>query len=288
MKKILKRVAAYVIDFMVLMIVASLISNITFINPQVKNYNKYYNELTEVTKEYSSFTKDLKEYYDNGLEQSNYEKLIDDHESYEKTVYSYYEDGILEKEEYDDLLKEVEKDYQEQYKELYYKIEKNSTISYITYIVFTILYFGLFNLITDGQTLGKKIFRLKIVKRDGTKSNIINYLLRSILLYNTIYYLIAVISVYLLNQDSYYTLTSIVYQIQYYIQLIIMLMIVMRTDGVGLHDLLGNTKVIALDKDGKIIEEEQIIKKDYKIIEKNKKSKKKSKVIEAKTSEEEK
>lgn len=285
MKTILKRIAAYVIDLMILIILASLLSNIEFLNPQLNNYNKYYNKLVDLTNEYNSFTEDLEDYYENEeLNSEDYDKLINDYQSYEKIVYSYYEDGKLEKEEYDDLLEEVKADYEEEYKNIYYKVEKNSTISYATYIIITILYFGIFNLITDGQTLGKKLFRLKIVKKDGSKANILNYILRSILLYNTIYYLVAIICVYTLNADTYYNVATIAYQIQYYLQLIIMFMIILSKDGRGLHDIIGNTKVIAFDREGNIIEEEPFIKVNEKLEQpqeekKTKTNKKKSKVI---------
>lgn len=255
MKTTIKRAAAYVIDSMVLVLIASLISNIPFLNPQLEQYNKYYNKLINLTEKYNSFSNDLEKYYeDEQLNESDYQQLIEDYPSYKEVVALYYEDGALDSDEYDSLLEEVTDRYQEEYIKLYYQEEKNATFSYAIYIIVTILYFGLFNKITNGQTLGKKIFRLKIVKKDNSSPNLINYLLRSILIYNTIYYIIAMITTYLLSQNSYYTLVTIVYQIQYYIQLIIMIMVVMREDGRGLHDMLGNTSVVMLDKNGNIIQ----------------------------------
>lgn len=296
MKKIFKRITAYLIDLMILVILVSLISNTSLINKQLDKYNKYYNQLIELSTETNKVITDLEEYYKNEeLKDEDYQKLIEDNPNYKENVYKYYEDSKLEKEEYENLIKDIKKDYQNKYIKIKYKIEKNSTISNISYLLIIILYFGVFNLITNGQTLGKKLFRLKIVKKDDTKPNIINYLLRSILLYNVIYLIVSLVCVYTLNSKDYYTITSIIYEIQYYIQWIIIFMITIRKDGRGLHDLIGNTKVIALDKEGNIIEDEPVFNIGInlpEIKEQDKKNstkvnKKKTKVIDAKIKEKE-
>lgn len=250
MKTILNRVFAYAVDLLILLLVSSILTNISFLNPQLKNYNKYYGQLSDYAKEYNSFVSDLEKYYKDGeLSEENYTKLIENHKKYEENLSKYYEDSKLSKKEYKKLESEVEKDYQKKYEDLAYKIAKNSSISSAIYIIVTILYFGIFNLITDGQTLGKKLFKLKIVSSvsDDSKPNIVSYLIRSVLLYNTIYYLVSLIGIYTLNKENYYLITNIVYQIQYYIQIIIICMVMLRTDGRGLHDILAKTKVISIN-----------------------------------------
>lgn len=48
----IKRLAAYFFDIMIISIVASLISNISFINPKIKEYQKDYNNYVEVVQKY--------------------------------------------------------------------------------------------------------------------------------------------------------------------------------------------------------------------------------------------
>ncbi len=283
MKTILNRVFAYAVDLLILLLVSSILTNISFLNPQLKNYNKYYGQLSDYAKEYNSFISDLEKYYKDGeLSEENYTKLIENHKKYEENLSKYYEDSKLSKKEYKKLESEAELDYQKKYEDLAYKIAKNSSISSAIYIIVTILYFGIFNLITDGQTLGKKLFKLKIVSSgsDDSKPNIVSYLIRSVLLYNTIYYLVSLIGIYTLNKENYYLVTNIVYQIQYYIQIIIICMVMLRTDGRGLHDILAKTKVISINdiKDG-ISEEKKTTEP------KKAKSRKKKTVIEAEVEE---
>lgn len=283
MKTILNRVFAYAVDLLILLLVSSILTNISFLNPQLKNYSKYYGQLSDYAKEYNSFISDLEKYYKDGeLSEENYTKLIENHKKYEENLSRYYEDSKLSKKEYKKLESEVEKDYQKKYEDLAYKIAKNSSISSAIYIIVTILYFGIFNLVTDGQTLGKKLFKLKIVSSvsDDSKPNIVSYLIRSVLLYNTIYYLVSLIGIYILNKENYYLVTNIVYQIQYYIQIIIICMVMLRADGRGLHDILAKTKVISINdiKDG-ISEEKKTTEP------KKAKSRKKKTVIEAEVEE---
>lgn len=281
MKTILNRVFAYAVDLLILLLLSSILTNISFLNPQLKSYNKYYGQLSDYAKEYNSFISDLEKYYKDGeLSEKNYTKLIENHKKYEENLSKYYEDSKLSKKEYKKLEGEVEKDYQKKYEDLAYKIAKNSSISSAIYIIVTILYFGIFNLVTDGQTLGKKIFKLKIVSSDDGKPNIVSYIIRSVLLYNTIYYLVSLIGIYTLNKENYYLVTNIVYQIQYYIQIIIICMVMLRTDGRGLHDILAKTKVILINdiKDG--------LSEENKTTEPKKaKSRKKKTVIEAEVEE---
>ena len=283
MKTILNRVFAYAVDLLILLLVSSILTNISFLNPQLKNYNKYYGQLSDYAKEYNSFVSDLEKYYKDGeLSEENYTKLIENHKKYEENLSKYYEDSKLSKKEYKKLESEAELDYQKKYEDLAYKIAKNSSISSAIYIIVTILYFGIFNLVTDGQTLGKKLFKLKIVSSvsDDSKPNIVSYLIRSVLLYNTIYYLVSLIGIYTLNKENYYLVTNIVYQIQYYIQIIIICMVMLRTDGRGLHDILAKTKVISINDIQDGISEEKKTTEPKKA-----KSRKKKTVIEAEVEE---
>ena len=142
------------------------------------------------------------------------------------------------------------------YKKLYSKVEKNSICYFIIYLITTIFYFVFFNYYTNGETLGKKIFHLKIVnnKDNNKKISILSYIIRAIFLYQPIYYIIKLICVMTLNGNDYYNVTSIVYDIQYYLQFIIILTVMIKMDGRGLHDLLAGTRVASYNRKGEEID----------------------------------
>ena len=133
-------------------------------------------------------------------------------------------------------------------------MEKNSIPQMIISIIITLLYFIGFNYITNGQTLGKKLLRLKIVNIDNEKISILNYTIRTLIMYETASNLIKLIMILILSKNNYLEATSVVYTIQNVLDIAIIATVILRSDGRGLHDLLAKTKVLAYDKTGNEIE----------------------------------
>ena len=59
-------------------------------------------------------------------------------------------------------------------------IEKYNVFNSLWYLIIFMLYNVLFAYFNDGQTLGKKIFKLRVVKKEGEKASIENFLVRSL------------------------------------------------------------------------------------------------------------
>lgn len=261
MKKILKRCLAYLIDMMVILIIAQSISGIPFLNKQLDDYNKYYTKYSDTLTEYYDFKADFQtKYKDKELTEKEYNKLIIEHENYKEVLDKYYEDKELSTKEYTKINEQIDKDYLKNYKKLYYKIERYSVVYFLVYLLAIIAYFIGFNYLTDGQTLGKKLLRLKIVssKEEGEKVSIISYLIRAVLLYQPLYYIIKLIGIYALNSKDYYNITAIIYDIEYYLEFIILLTVMIRLDGRGLHDLLAKTRVASYDREGNEIDKQAV------------------------------
>lgn len=253
MFKFLKRIVAYFIDMMVVLIIVQTISSIPLLNHNTEKYTKTYNEYLTKIEESSKFNIDLiNSYKDNKLTTKEYQKIIKDNPKYEKLLKKYYKDDKLSKKNYNKLQKEYKETILKDYKKTYYKLDKYSIIYNISYVVVTILYFVFFNLITDGVTLGKKLTRLKIVNNNNKNKKIKwpTYLLRSIMLYQIIYYLAKVIFINILGINEYYTISNIIYDIHTYLLFIIIALITIRKDERGLHDIICETKVIETDKFG--------------------------------------
>ena len=281
MKKILKRIGAYFIDMMVVMLITQCLSGVPFINKQLDTYNKYYQEYSNALKEYSEFKLELQNSFkDEKITEKEYSKIIKISDDYKQEIEKFYEDKKITKTEFNKINKNIDNHYLKIYKKLYSKVEKNSICYFIIYLITTISYFVFFNYYTNGETLGKKIFHLKIVnnKDSNKKVSILSYIIRAIFLYQPIYYIIKLICVMTLNGNDYYSVTSIVYDIQYYLQFIIILTVMIKMDGRGLHDLLAGTRVASYNRKGEEIDyysESFLTKKlDEKVIEKKEKLKK--------------
>ena len=59
MKLLFKRIGAYILDMVLVMLVASLVSSLTFINKDYKEYNSTYNEYSDRLEVYQNFIKDF-------------------------------------------------------------------------------------------------------------------------------------------------------------------------------------------------------------------------------------
>lgn len=126
---------------------------------------------------------------------------------------------------------------------LYNIEEKSSTLTMITSFI-TFLYFGVFAFIYSGQTLGKKILKIKIVPVKGQNLNAGLFIIRTLIITNIIPNLISVIALNNLSINSWYNITNIVSQIQELIFIIILGFMIFRNDERGLHDIICQTKVI--------------------------------------------
>lgn len=284
MKKILKRLCAYMIDIMVVMIITQCLSGVPLINHQLDNYNKYYQEYSKHLKEYTDFKLELQtSFKDEKITESEYNKIIKTSDEYQKYLTKYYDDKKITKNEFNKINKNIDKHYMTFYKKDYYNVEKNSICYFIIYLIVTFSYFVGFNYYTKGQTLGKKLLRLRIVnsKEEQDKVSILNYFIRCLFLYQPLYYIVKLIGVFILSSNNYYQITSIVYDINYYLEFIIILTVMIRMDGRGLHDLASSTRIASYDRTGQELDKENtsfLTKKlDEKVVEKKEQNKTKKK-----------
>lgn len=67
----LKRILAYVIDTIFIVLITTLINNITFINPKLNDYNKHYDEYIKIQEDYKNKEID-KDKYDIEIKEYNY------------------------------------------------------------------------------------------------------------------------------------------------------------------------------------------------------------------------
>lgn len=170
--------------------------------------------------------------------------------SYEE---AYEEYNLIYNESYDKLTSGEFKP-QEFFKKIekkLYQIERYTTFQYLWYLAFSFLYFGVFAYFTGGQTLGQKLFKLKVVGDDDEKVSLPRMCLRNlfngtsmsygvnfIIILNllVIYTITGSISFFIVN-----TLLSIIASI-YEIAFIIIFMT--RKDHKAIHDILFKTKIV--------------------------------------------
>ena len=244
MKKNYKRLIAYILDMFLVLLVASLLSRVSFINPELKKYNNYYKDYQEEYVNYNNFITLFNKYYkDNKISDKEYNKLLEKYPDRVTYIDKYYEDKKISKKEYNKIINNINNDFQVRYKELYYNVNKYSKVYNAILIVVIILYFVGVNTLFNGQTLGKKIMNIEIVG-SSNKVTFLNYLIRTLILYNPIYYLLMIIGSVSFNVNDFYNYALVLSNIKDYLLIIVVLTIIIRKDNRGLHDLLSKTMVV--------------------------------------------
>ena len=133
-------------------------------------------------------------------------------------------------------------------------IRKNFASS-LWYVVLTVFYFGFFAWFNDGQTLGKKISRLKVVNNeDGKSASLKQLIVRNIfggnllLLGNNIAILGYAILPIVKNSFVFMIITSLLSIVSVILDVVFLWLFLFKKNGRTLDDLIGKTKVVMIPK----------------------------------------
>ena len=96
-----------------------------------------------------------------------------------------------------------------------------------------------------GQTLGKKLLKIKVVDKKTEKPiSIPKGLLRTFLIYSLLSGVANIICLFILNKQSYYMIYFTLLIIEALFMLISAIMVLYKKDSRGLHDIMSNTIVV--------------------------------------------
>ena len=267
LKPLMKRVCAYLIDLFIVLMLGTLVSSIPFLNKNMDNYQKTYSKYEDKYNIYLDYIKLLDEYYeDKEINEEEYNKLIEK-ETYKEIIISKYEDNKITSGEYKKIVEEINKEFDIIAKDYTYKLGKEGISNSIITLVCTLLYFGVFQYFLKGQTIGKKLLKLKVVSASDKKINILNYILRSLIVNDVLLNTIGIIFLVTTSKKVYTSASNTISLLISITEAIIIFLVMTREDNRGLHDLLFNTKVISLEKEEstkKDNSENKIIEAEYK------------------------
>ena len=147
---------------------------------------------------------------------------------------------ISEKYESGDISAE---DYVVNYSSITYKIARNTGVYSIVTILFEIVYFVVLQLRWDGQTLGKKIMKLKVVSDTGNLD--VNQLIfRSFVANFILLNIISFIFMLFCPKSVYFYGIAIFEFIQYTICIISIFMVLYGKESLAIHDKIAHTRVV--------------------------------------------
>lgn len=147
--------------------------------------------------------------------------------------------------EINDKMKVVVKDY-----------EKSNKFIYLYYLIFTFIYFVIFQWWNKGQTLGKKLFKLKVVDDNEENPNIFKYILRTLFngssLIMGVNFILLVRLIFLfiggIGSNTFYNIYLGTQYAAYIFELVFIVVYLVNKKNKGLDDIIAGTKVISTKK----------------------------------------
>lgn len=169
----------------------------------------------------SNSYKNLNESF-NSIAQKYGEKITNDTENIDITIYE---------------------DYIEEVAPISYQMERESFISNIIIIIIYVLYYVLYQFKNSGQTIGKKLMKIKVEKENGTL-HINDLIFRSFIINSVLSSLIYIILLFTTKNLNYLYATEVVSIIFGLITIISGFMCIIRKDNKTLQDYITKTKVV--------------------------------------------
>ena len=163
-----------------------------------------------------------------------------------KTVTKLNEELLKANSEYlesENISDEAMEAYLEKTAPLTYQIDKNNFLTSILGIVVYILYYVVFQYKNNGQTFGKKLMGIKVIKDDG-ELTINDFIFRSFIINTILFNIIILILLFTTNDMTYVYGVSIISIIQFIVMIVTVFMILLRKDKKALQDVVTKTRVI--------------------------------------------
>lgn len=131
-----------------------------------------------------------------------------------------------------------------EFKDVYQMVVKYGSISSLISLGCYLLYFIGFQKWNKNQTVGKKLMKIKLISKDNENVSLGQYFVRTIIIYNLLFTSLNVALSFMFSSSNFFVISLIVSLIGEIITCICYFMILFRKDELGLHDILGKTKVV--------------------------------------------
>ena len=127
-----------------------------------------------------------------------------------------------------------------------YDLSKSSGITSIISIFLGVSYYVVFQLYNKGQTLGKKVMKIKVVSTNGELS-MNQMIFRSFIANSILLNILSIMFLMMAPRHIYFACVGLFSFIQYVVVIISVFMIKFSKNGLTVHDRLLHTKVIKLN-----------------------------------------
>lgn len=213
MNLIKKRLSAFFIDMLLVIVLSISLANLSYLNPY-----KY-----------------------------QYEKTVEEYDQ----VYHEFETSMLDPSSSSYINPNYANDYMlENIIPLRKKVDHYNIFYSMWYLIIYFLYFVVFTYFNNGQSIGKKLFKIKIVDKQGNKPSVGNLFIRSIFNGSRLYLglnLVVIVNMLLpliSNMQTYYYVYTMTSLISLIFEISLIGVFLAKKGSVSTHDLIAHTKVV--------------------------------------------
>ena len=128
--------------------------------------------------------------------------------------------------------------------DLQYKYQQESKTATAISRLITFVYFTIFQYLNKGQTIGKKILKIKVVNKEEKEPNFLTMFLRTFIVQGILTTTISLLAIFILTKELYMETYVILNSTMSIFVVVCALMVLYRKDRRGLHDMMAGSQVI--------------------------------------------
>ena len=252
MKRIIFRILAFAVDMILINLLISVIGLLPVFNNHRETANDIYKEASSIQESYKLLDEVLDKYLeDNIISVEEVNEIKEDYPDY-KDVISASSEKELSEDDAKELKNKCIEIASNKINDLSYRLTKNDGVTTFLGVGIYVLYFGVLQYLLKGQTLGKKLFKLKVFNNNDPTISVPlwSYLTRSLLMSMGIVSIITLVLITVLNKDTYLNILNPINTVTYIYEMAFLLVFMLRSDSRSVHDLLLGTRVSRIDSNG--------------------------------------
>lgn len=126
---------------------------------------------------------------------------------------------------------------------IYYDMESSRVVTNVIYTLLLIGYFIVFQYMNKGQTLGKKLLKIRVVENNDNPS-LLAMIIRTLFINQIFVNIILILLVFVIKDSKFFMVCELLSLLNTLFVFISCIMILYRKDKLGLHDMLSKTSVV--------------------------------------------